>query len=91
MFDERKGFMHWVYIVECSDGTYYTGYTTDVKRRLKEHNDSPKGAKYTRARRPVTLCYQASYETRKEACQREYQIKKMTRQQKIDLIMSQSK
>ena len=53
--------MHWVYIVECSDGTYYTGYTTDVKRRLKEHNESPKGAKYTRARRPVTLCYQASY------------------------------
>ena len=83
--------MHWVYIVECSDGTYYTGYTTDVKRRLKEHNESPKGAKYTRARRPVSLCYQASYETRKEACQREYQIKKMTRQQKIELIMSQSK
>ncbi len=60
--------MHWVYIVECSDGTYYTGYTTDVKRRLKEHNESPKGAKYTRARRPVTLCYQASYETREKSC-----------------------
>ncbi len=83
--------MHWVYMVKCSDGTYYTGYAKDVNRRVKEHNESSKGAKYTRARRPVTLCYQEGYLTRSEACQREYQIKKMTRQQKEDLVQQFNK
>ncbi len=80
--------MHWVYIVQCSDGTYYTGYTTDLDRRIKEHNESKKGAKYTRARRPVTLQYVESYESRQEACRREYEIKQFSRKQKEKLIKS---
>ncbi len=80
--------MHWVYIVQCSDGTYYTGYTTDLNRRIKEHNESKKGAKYTRVRRPVTLQYFESYGSRQEACRREYEIKQLSRKQKEKLIKS---
>ena len=78
--------MHWVYIVECSDGTYYTGYTTDVERRIKEHNHSKKGAKYTRSRRPVQFKYVECYETKQEACRREYEIKQLSRTKKQLLI-----
>ena len=78
--------MHWVYIVECSDGTYYTGYTKNVERRIKEHNYSKKGAKYTRSRRPVQLRYVECYETKQEACRREYEIKKLSRIKKQLLI-----
>ncbi|MDE5977176.1 MAG: GIY-YIG nuclease family protein [Turicibacter sp.] len=83
--------MHWVYMVECSDGTYYTGYTRNVKRRIKEHNESNKGAKYTRARRPVVLKYQESFETRQLACQREYEIKQFSRSKKEALIKSKER
>lgn len=76
---------HYVYIVECSDGTLYTGYTTDVERRVKEHN-SGEGAKYTRGRAPVHLVYSEEYETRSEAMSRESEIKSMTREEKETLL-----
>ena len=79
--------LHFVYIVECADGTYYTGYTTDVKRRLNEHNYSIKrAAKYTRSRRPVRLIYTEQLESVSAALRREHRIKKMSRSQKIALV-----
>ena len=76
---------HFVYIVECSDGTYYTGYTTDVERRLEEHNDG-RGAKYTRGRRPVELVHVEGYATQSAAQQREYTIKTLHRGAKESLV-----
>lgn len=78
--------MHYVYIVRCRDGSLYTGYTTDVNRRVWEHNYGSKGAKYTRSRRPVTLVYSESYSTRSEAMKREYAIKHLSRADKLKLI-----
>ena len=78
--------MWWVYIVECADGTYYTGITTDVNRRLNEHNYSFKSAKYTRSRRPVRLVYSEEALIRSEASKRELKIKKLSRQKKIKMI-----
>lgn len=78
--------MWYVYIVECSDGSYYTGITTDVLRRLEEHNLWEKAAKYTRARRPVFLVYQEEIEDKSQAAKREYEIKKLPRSEKIKLI-----
>lgn len=78
---------HYVYIVECADGTFYTGYTTNIKRRLNEHNYSFKrGAKYTRSRRPVKLVYKEQHDSCSAALKRENQIKRLTRKQKIDLL-----
>lgn len=77
----------YVYIVECDDQSLYTGVTVDIERRLDEHNHSDHlAAKYTRTRRPVTLKYQQQVESRSSACALESQIKKMTRQQKLDYI-----
>ncbi|NVK37740.1 MAG: GIY-YIG nuclease family protein [Gammaproteobacteria bacterium] len=80
--------MSWfVYILRCADNSLYTGITTDIHRRLEEHNHcDKKGAKYTRARRPVVLTYQESLDNRSLACKREAAIKKMSRQQKLTLI-----
>jgi len=79
--------MYYVYMLECADGTLYTGITTDLERRLEEHNGSEKGAKYTRARRPVKLVYSEPYEDRSSASQREYHIKKkMNKSKKLQLI-----
>lgn len=79
--------MYYVYIVRCSDDTLYTGITTDLDRRIYEHNHSDKGAKYTRQRRPVVLLYHEKYENRSIASKREYEIKKkMTRSEKIKMI-----
>ena len=76
-----------VYILRCADDTLYTGVTTDLQRRLKEHNQSDKlGAKYTRTRRPVRLQYQESCSDRSAACQREAAIKKLSRRAKLKLI-----
>ena len=80
-----------VYIVECADGTYYTGITTDTKRRLLEHNYSFKSAKYTRSRRPVKLVYEEDTQNRSTASKREYEIKKMKRKDKTALIKSYKK
>ena len=76
---------HFVYIVECRDGTLYTGYATDVSRRIKTHNEG-KGAKYTRTRRPVHLLHKEVYETKSEALKREYAIKKLSRDEKLKLV-----
>ncbi|XGI84428.1 GIY-YIG nuclease family protein [Halorutilales archaeon Cl-col2-1] len=76
---------HYVYVVECSDGSLYTGYTTDVERRLEEHN-SGDGAKYTRGRTPVKLVHEEEYGSRSEAMRREHEIKQMSRDEKLDLV-----
>ena len=79
--------LYYVYIVRCSDETLYTGIATELKRRIEEHNNSDKGAKYTRVRRPVTLVYSEEHPDRSTASKREYDIKKkMTRKQKLELI-----
>lgn len=77
---------YFVYILECSDGSLYTGITTDVPKRLDEHNTSSKGAKYTKARRPVKLLFEEPSSDRSSASKREYEIKKLTRMQKLELI-----
>ena len=76
-----------LYILRCTDGTYYTGITTNVSRRLPEHNGlSGKGAKYTSTRRPVELVYEDSFPSRSEALKEELRIKRLTRSQKKALI-----
>ena len=83
---------HFVYIVECSDGSYYTGYTTNIQRRLNEHNYSFKrGAKYTRSRRPVKLVHQEEHPTRSQALKREHAIKKLSRKKKQQIITESSR
>lgn len=77
---------YFTYILRCADDTLYTGITTDVERRVFEHNHSEKGAKYTRMRRPVELVYNEKYASRSEACKREYSIKQLTREEKESLL-----
>ncbi|MFC7113927.1 GIY-YIG nuclease family protein [Natronoarchaeum sp. GCM10025703] len=76
---------HYVYVLECADETLYTGYTTDVERRVNEH-DSGAGAKYTRGRTPVELVHTEEYETKAAAMSREYEIKQLSRSEKEQLI-----
>ncbi|HLR08599.1 MAG TPA: GIY-YIG nuclease family protein [Bacillota bacterium] len=76
---------HLVYILQCGDGTLYTGYTTDLDHRLKMHA-SGKGAKYTRGRGPFIVVFTERFATKTEAMQREYEIKRLTRKQKWKLI-----
>ena len=76
----------YVYIVKCSDNSLYTGITTDIQRRVKEHNNSTEGAKYTRSRRPVKLVYQENCENRSSASKREIEIKKLQTDKKRNLI-----
>jgi putative endonuclease len=75
-----------IYMVECSDKTLYTGITTDLDRRIEEHNTDSRGAKYTRSRRPVHMVYFEEAISRSEASKREYQIKQLTRKDKLNLI-----
>ena len=77
--------MNYTYIVECSDGTFYTGWTNDLDRRIAAHN-SGKGAKYTKTRRPVTLVYYEMFEAKEEAMRREYEIKQYSQQTEEKLI-----
>ncbi len=84
-FVDRQCFF--VYIIRCSDGTFYTGFTTDIERRILVHNDG-KGAKYTKGRRPVELLHYESYPSKSLALAREYAIKHLTRKQKEQLISS---
>jgi putative endonuclease len=78
--------MTWyVYIVRCSDGTLYTGVTTDIRRRLVEHNGNGKGAKYTKARQPVVLVYSKRKKNRSYAQIEEAKLKKLPREEKLDL------
>ena len=76
---------NYVYILECSDGSWYTGWTNDLEHRIETHN-SGQGAKYTRSRLPVRLIYSEEYETASEARSREYAIKRLTRTQKEKLV-----
>ena len=76
---------NYTYIVECSDGTFYTGWTTDIEKRIRTHNAGT-GAKYTRARTPVKLVYLENFSTRREAMRREAEIKRLGRKQKETLI-----
>jgi putative endonuclease len=88
--------VYWLYIVACADGTLYTGIATDVARRVAEHNGlgatggpsagKGKGARYTSARRPVRLVYEATFETRSDASREEFRIKQLTRSEKQELI-----
>ena len=77
--------MNYTYILECKDGTYYTGWTNNLEKRLNVHNEG-RGAKYTKARLPVSLIYYEEFQTKEEAMRREYAIKHMTRSEKENLI-----
>jgi putative endonuclease len=77
--------MPYVYILKCSDNTYYTGYTVDIGRRLEEHQQGL-ASKYTRGRTPVELVYLESHPTKSEALKREIQIKKLPKSEKQRLI-----
>ena len=82
--------MYGVYIVKCSDNTLYTGIAKDIDRRIKEHNGSTKGSKYTKSRQPVRLLYRENHPNRSIASKREYQIKQMRREEKLLLIKNAS-
>ena len=77
---------HTVYILECADTSLYTGCTNDLERRVKEHNGSKRGARYTKVRRPVVLRYSESFRTIAAGRRREAEIKRMTREEKLNLI-----
>ncbi|WP_193569684.1 GIY-YIG nuclease family protein [Haloarcula sp. JP-Z28] len=76
-----------VYVLRCSDDTFYTGYTTDVERRVREH-DAGDGAKYTRGRTPVELIHVESFDSQSDAMSREYEIKQYSRAEKERLVES---
>ncbi len=78
--------MYYLYIVTCADRTLYTGITTDVKKRIDEHNQGKDGAKYTRSRLPVFLSYLKEVGDRAEALREEYKMKQLSREQKLALI-----
>lgn len=80
---------HYMYLVACEDESLYCGYTTDLKRRVAEHNEGI-GCKYTLPRRPVSLVYWEVYSSRSLAMQREFAIKRLSRQQKLALISQQN-
>ncbi|MBR0120097.1 MAG: GIY-YIG nuclease family protein [Eubacterium sp.] len=75
---------NYTYILKCADDTLYCGWTNDLEKRLEAHN-SGKGAKYTRSRLPVELIYYEEFETKEEAMSREYHIKKLPREKKLEL------
>lgn len=79
--------MHYVYIVQCTDHTYYTGWTTDIQKRLNAHNEG-RGARYTKGRGPVTLVYAETFEHKGDALRREMAIKKLSREEKSRLVLS---
>ena len=81
---------NYVYIVRCRDQTLYTGWTNQLEKRIEAHN-AGKGAKYTKARRPVELVYFETFEHKSEALKREYQIKQLKRSEKEKLILSKKK
>lgn len=76
---------HYFYVLECADGSYYAGYTNDIKKRLHTHNEG-KGAKYTRGRTPVVLCYLEEYKTKTEAMRAEYRFKQLSRSAKERIV-----
>ncbi|MBY7141591.1 GIY-YIG nuclease family protein [Virgibacillus sp. NKC19-3] len=81
---------HTVYILKCSDGSLYTGYTNDLESRLNKHTEG-KGAKYTRGRGPFQVVFVEKFSSKEEALQREYQIKQLSRKEKFELIRDKLK
>lgn len=79
-----------VYLLRCADGTFYTGITTDITRRVREHNQGTRGAKYTKARRPVELVYQEQSSSRSDAQKREYAVRTLPRTEKQKLARVKS-
>jgi predicted GIY-YIG superfamily endonuclease len=79
-----------VYILQCCDGSYYTGYTNNLQERTRQHLNG-KGAKYTKAHKPDRVAYVENYSSRSQAMKREREIKKLSHQGKLDLILSQKK
>lgn len=77
---------YYVYIVVCADNTLYTGITNDIEKRIKAHNSSKTGARYTKARRPVILKYSEKVNTKGDALKREAIIKKLSKRRKVELI-----
>ena len=82
--------MNYTYIVECADGSLYCGWTNDLDKRIKDHN-AGKGAKYTKTRLPVKLVYFEEFDTKEEAMSREWHIKQIRREKKMELIAKMSK
>ncbi|MFD2761388.1 GIY-YIG nuclease family protein [Lentibacillus juripiscarius] len=81
---------HIVYILKCGDDTFYTGYTNDLENRLKMHEDG-KGAKYTRGRGPFQVVFVEKFPTKEEALKKEYQVKQLSRKEKVKLIREKLK
>ena len=82
--------MNYTYILKCKDGSLYTGWTNDLEQRVAAHNTG-KGAKYTKARRPVELVYSEEFETKEQEMKREYAIKQMARKDKLELVRRKEK
>ena len=85
---EKNEKIHTFYVLECNDGSYYAGYTNDLTKRITVHNEG-KGAKYTRAKRPVVCIYHETFETKREALQAEYAFKQLSRKQKTHYMGGQ--
>ena len=83
--------MYYVYILLCSDGTYYIGSTNDIQKRLHQHNTLRSGAHYTKIRRPVVLAYSAECDTYAEARKKEGEWKRLTRAEKLEMIENNKK
>ena len=81
--------MNYTYMLRCQDGSLYTGWTTDIEKRVRMHNEG-KGAKYTHSRRPVKLVYYETFGTKEEAMSREYAIKRLKKKEKEDVAKSWS-
>jgi putative endonuclease len=84
---ETKG--HYFYVLTCRDGSYYAGYTNDVERRIKMHNEG-KGAKYTRGRGPVKLRYAGKFDSKVDAMRAEYQFKQFSRRKKEEFLLQET-
>ncbi|HIY02356.1 MAG TPA: GIY-YIG nuclease family protein [Candidatus Blautia faecipullorum] len=79
--------MNYTYMVQCADGSLYTGWTSCLQKRMKAHNGGKDGAKYTKAKGPVQLVYYEGYASKEEAMRRECAIKKLTRKEKLKLMI----
>lgn len=90
MKEEHERDKNYTYILKCSDGTFYTGWTNNLEKRLKAHNEG-RGARYTKIRRPVVLAYYEVFRSREEAMRREYEIKQLTRKEKENLVYNPKK
>lgn len=81
---------NYCYILKCKDGSYYTGWTNDLERRIKAHQEG-RGAKYTKGRTPVELIYYETFASKEEAMRREYEIKQLSRKEKETLVMEKGR